>query len=217
MLFGSGSTLVLDASASLAAGSAVSATQWRQISGPVLTFTGANSALASVTPTTVENGLAVVEVQVSNAAGEIDRQQLSFQVVGDASHALVLGYRVGNQAMSVTTSPLNSSSAYVRYFPDLNVLDVYSAGGRILASLPSGTPWQTGTDMTSGVNGAVVVWIAGLGAICNADGTHIVILDYALDGTGAMTRLALDFEAPCNAPATTFGSVRFNSTIPLRQ
>lgn len=219
LLLGSGSTLALDATASSAPGGAVTATQWRQISGPALSFIGADTPRVVVTPVAAANGVAVVEVEVRNAAGEFDRQQLSFQVLADTSQSLVIGYRAGSAPTTIITSvdPGNSNS-YARYFPSVNVLDVVLGMTRLLSSLPGGMTWQTGADVNYGVGGTSgvnVVWIVS-GGQCSAPSGHLSVLDYVIDGNGTVTRLAIDFEETCTASATTFGSVRFNSSLPLR-
>lgn len=219
LLLGIGSTLALNATASSAPGGAVTATQWRQISGPTLSFTGADTPRAVVAPLAAGNGVAVVEVEVRNAAGEYDRQQLSFQVLADTSQSLVIGYRAGTAPTTVITSlDPGNSNAYARYFLSGNILDVILGTTRLLSALPGGTSWQTGTDVNYGIGGTSgvnVVWMVP-GGRCDAPSGHLSVLDYAIDGNGTLTRLAIDFEDTCPASATTFGSVRFNSSLPLR-
>lgn len=219
LLLGIASTLALNATASSAPGSAVTATQWRQISGPALSFAGADTPRAVVASVAAANGVAVVEVEVRNAAGEFDRQQLSFQVLADTSQSLVIGYRAGSAPTTIITSvdPGNSNS-YARYFLSGNVLDVVMGTTRLLSGLPGGMSWQTGTDVNYGVGGTSgvnVVWIVP-GGKCIAPSGHLSVLDYASDGNGTVTRLAIDFEETCTMSVTTFGSVRFNSSLPLR-
>ncbi len=220
LLLGSGAALVLDATASSAAGTAVAATQWRQISGPALSFSGADTPRATVTLAAAGNGEAVVEVEVSNATGEIDRQQVRFPVLGEFSQALVIAYRVGSAPMQVYTSAdPGSPETTVRYFATYNSLDVVLGWGRLLSSLPVGVAWQTGTEFIYGSpapGGANVVWLPPSGGQCSAKVGKLSVLDYAIDGAGTVTRLAIDFEETCDSTVTTFGSVRYNSALPLR-
>jgi|GEM_PF-3920273 len=184
-----------------------------------LAISGADSPLATVSALAGSgNGQAVVEVEVRNGAGDIDRAQVSFQVLSDMSQALVVAYRVGNAPLTIESSvAANGSVPYVRYIPANNVVDTL-INSRLLASLPSGQAWQTGVEFNYGngaAPGTVVVWNTP-GVVCGtAPSGHLKVLDYALDAVGIVTRLAIDFENTCESN-TTFGSIRFGSNLSLR-
>lgn len=222
-VLGGSATLALNASASMAAGGPVAATHWRQVSGPPLSLTGAETSRVVVTPAGTGNGEAVVEVEVRNTAGEIDRQQLRFTVLSDVSNALIIGYRIGDAAMTyLTSADAATGSSSVKFHSPSNSLDVMLNGVRLLAGLPSGKMWQTGTEgnYITGVAGEVsAVWIPLYRDNCSGQRSgHLSVLDLAVDNTGGVSRLAIDFEETCSSTAaTTFASVRYNSVLPLRQ
>jgi hypothetical protein len=140
-------------------------------------------------------------------------------VLGDLSQVVVIASRSGSGALSVVTSLDDpATTSYVRRLDVNNTLDVYLGTSRLLAQLP-GLTWQTGVDIDFGpgsVSGASALWISP-GGLCTPQSGHLAVLDYAEDGTGFLLRLALDFEASCGGGATTTGSIRFNSSVPLRR
>ena len=221
-LLGSGATVTLDASASTAPGSAVASAHWRQLSGPALSISGADTPRAVVTlaGNGGGNGEAVVELEVRNTAGDFDRRQLRFLVYTDLSQVLLIGQRIGSAPMTVFASSVvpGQSGPYVRYYATPNnAIDVYSGGPRLLAGLPAGTGWQAGIDLqyaTGGAGSVNILWIP-IGSFCTAATGHLAVLDYAAQSDGTVTRLAIDFEETCNAEIT-FGSIRYNSSIALR-
>lgn len=223
VLLGSSATVTLDASASTAPGSSIMSTRWRQLSGPALSISGADTARAVVTlvGSGGDNGEAVVELEVRNAAGDYDREQLRFQVYADLSQVLVIAHRAGSAALTVDARTVvpGQSGPYVRYYPaSNNTVDVYSGGPRLLAGLPAGTVWQAGVDLTyavpPGVGGANILWMP-LGSFCFGATGHLAVLDYAAQSDGNVTRFAVDFEQTCDGEST-FGSIRYNSAVALR-
>lgn len=219
LVLGPGEALPLDASASMADGSGVVVTRWRQLSGPALSFSATNGAAVTVQAAAAVNGTAVVEAEVENSAGELDRQTLSFRVLGDLSQVLVLASRPANAVLSVVTSiDEGATTSYVRRLDVNNTLDVVLGTSRLLAQLP-GLTWQTGVDIDFGpgsASGASGLWISP-GALCTPQSGQLAVLDYAEDSTGFLLRLALDFETSCSGGAITTGSIRFNSSVPLRR
>ena len=224
LLLGSGASLVLDAGASSANGQPVSATRWRQLSGPTLTLTDANAPRVMLSvPAGTGNGIAVIEVETANAAGEFDRLQVDVTVAADLTSALVVAYRTGTAPLALVSNISPGSSAYASASVSqegFNVLDVSTQGTRLLVGLTGGQAWQAGQRLaygpgtTSGVYGPV--WSGCMGNGTNS-GT-LAILDYALDQAGKLTRLAIDFDDTC-APSgvVTQGSIRYHSALPLRQ
>lgn len=223
VLLGSGASLVLDAGASSANGQPVSATRWRQLSGPALTLTDANAPRVMLTvPAGTGNGIAAIEVETVNAAGEFDRLQVDVTVAADLSSALVVAYRTGTAPLAVVSNigPGSSGYANASVQEGNNVLDMMMQGTRLLVGLAGGQAWQTGQRLaygpgtTSGVYGPV--W-SGCGSVGNNSGT-LSILDIALDQSGKLARLALDFDDTCSPSGiVTQGSIRYHSALPLRQ
>jgi hypothetical protein len=224
LLLGSGASLVLDAGASSANGQPVTATRWRQLSGPTLTLTDANAPRAMLAiPAGAGNGIAVIEVATANAAGEFDRQQVDVTVVADLSSALVVAYRTGTAPLAVVSNIAPGSSGYASASVSqegYNILDVVAGGTRLLTGLTGGQAWQTGQRLaygpgsTSGVYGPV--WL-GCGSVGNNAG-YLSILDIALDPAGKLTRLAVDVDDTCGPTGVaTQASIRYHSALPLRQ
>ncbi|WP_144006552.1 Ig-like domain-containing protein [Pelomonas sp. KK5] len=222
LLLGGSASLTLDASASSAATGSVSA-QWRQVSGPALTITGADTLKPVITAAQAANGTAVVELTVRNAIGDIDKQTLSLPVLADANgSALALSVRQDTQPASLHTNvDAGTFSSYTRYFASSNTLDAVLSTERglwrLLAQLPS---LQAGNEYAYGGaagQNATVVWIDST-ASCSAPSAqgHLRVLDIAQAADGTLTRLAIDFEQTCGSPATTYGSIRYNSSLPLR-
>ena len=65
--------------------------------------------------------------------------------------------------------------------------------------------------------GAPGLEFSGSGRGCNTISGNFQVLDIAVDGSGQLQRLAVDFEQHCEGgtPAL-FGSVRFHSSLPVR-
>lgn len=222
VLLGSGASLVLDAGASSANGQPVAATRWRQVSGPTLILTDANAPRVMLTvPAGTGNGIAVIELEAANAAGEFDRLQTSVTVAGDLSSALVVAYRNGTAPLSIVSNvvPFSGGYASLSVQQGNKVLDVMLENSRLLAALSGGATWQTGQRLaygpgsTSGVVGPV--W---LGCGSGANSGNLSVLDIALDQSGKLARLALDFDDTCSTSGVvTQGSIRYHSALPLRQ
>jgi hypothetical protein len=218
VLLGTGASLTLDASASTANGAPVASTRWVQISGPALSFSDPNAARVTLSPAGANNGTAVVELQVANAAGDIDRQQFSVTVAGDVTQAHVVAYRIGTGPMTVA-SDFDPAARRVMAFQGNTVLQISSpvSGQNFLAGLSNGQTWQSGLRLTygsgstSGVYGPV--WI-GCPSVANTG--SISILDYALDPSGNVLRLAMDLDDTCGTTVTQV-SIRYHSAVPVRQ
>lgn len=221
VLLGSAATLALDASGSSANGAAVASTRWRQLSGPPIAFSDPNAARTTISPAGAVSGIAVVELEVANAAGDVDRKLLQVTMAPDISQAFVIAYRSGNAPLAVLSNiDPASSNSYVASSQDNTVLDIMLSDGnwiRFLVGL-TGQGWRPGSftygsGSTSGVYGPALV-----GCPSNSNAGSFSILDYALDSAGNVTRLALDFDDTCgDTGVATHGSIRYHSAIPMRQ
>ena len=209
-----GASLSLDASASTVPNGTVASTTWRQLSGPTVVFSTSNSPRTQIVATGSDSGDAVIEVEVRNAAGDHDLKRLTIAVVGASSQTVVIAHRKDGQPWSLVTSTAATTS-YARYFAASNAVDVIvSPGARFLAVPPSGQTWLSGTDFVYPAGGANLSWLPPEGPCAGALG-HVSVLNFALDGSGTVLSLAIDFEEFCNG-VQTLGSVRFNSSLPLR-
>lgn len=218
LLFGPAAALRLDASASTAPGSAIVSTRWSQVSGPMLAITDADTPLATVSSLSDSgNGQAVFEVEVRNTVGDTTRARVSFPVVTDMAQTLLMVYRTGSgPKLLAITDPANGTP-YVRYSASYNTIDLI-AGPRLLASLPIGVAWAAGVEVAYGAGGTPgvnAVWMVP-GSHCTGDPSGTVrVLDYAIDASGAVRRVAIDFEETCLG-VTTAGSIRFGTSLALR-
>lgn len=221
LLLGADATLALDASGSTANGVPVASIQWRQLSGPALSFSDPNAVRVMIAPAEKANGTAVVELTVANAAGDVDRKTISVTVAADQTQSLILSYRVADKPLVIAakTDP-GFTSSYASRLPDRNSLDIMMGYRDILLSfmLASNQPrtWMTGLKLTYS-NGNVAAdtapgWVACMDT--NHTGT-VSFLDYAQGADGSLERLALDFDDTCGT-TVTLGSIRYHSAIPIR-
>jgi hypothetical protein len=222
LLLGSGTTLALDASASSANGAAVASTRWRQLSGPPLTLSDTSAPRITISSAGNANGIAVIELEAANAAGDIDRKQVSVTVAPDLSGAFVIAYRTGSAPLAVFSNIDAAASGYVANQQANTVLDVLLSDPqalRFLVGLTGGQTWQAGLNLTYGPgNTSGVIGAGWLGCGAGASTGSFSILEYALDGAGNVARLALDFDDTCGAPGVvTQGSIRYHSGVPVRR
>jgi hypothetical protein len=220
VLLGSGASLTLDASASSAIGGPPASFRWRQLSGPPLALGDSSAPRLTLAAAGNGNGIALVELEVANAVGDVDRKQLSVTVAPDISNALVVGFRSGSGSMAVVGNIDPAlDTAYAKYYPNNSALDVMvdtpqGEWKRFFVGLSGGQTWRTGVTYNY-VRGDPNVGGMGWGP-CSDNTTSFTILDFALDGTGQLARLALDFDDNCGATRTQ-GSIRYRSALPLRQ
>jgi hypothetical protein len=216
VLLGSGATLVLDATGSNANGGPASI-HWRQLSGPALSFSDANATRVTVSPAAAANGTAVVELDASNYAGDVDRRTVNITVAADLAQALVLTYRKMNEPVTVAANfDPSINASYAHALQSNTVLDVLLGSQRFLAGLPGGQTWQAGLNLPYGSNATSGVTGPGWVGCANGGNTGTFkVLDYALDASGNLDRLALDFDDSCGVTYTQ-GSIRYHSAVPVR-
>ena len=223
-IFGT-SMQALDASQSLSQGQSVSSYQWRQISGPTVVFDNDKVASPVVRAANgVVNGIAVVEVEVVNAAGEIDYDRVDLSVVAQPTTALVATYRTGGSGPFSVVSDIHltmpSASFTARYVPANNTIDVFMDGRRVIMSRDVGQPFVPGTtyNFSPGVAGTPTAGIIlfGTPATCMLETDTVVLHQFQLNGSNQLTRLALDFTRNCDGSITT-GSIRYRSNRPPLQ
>ncbi len=212
--------VTLDARTSVSATTGGTQARWRQVSGPTLSLSGADSAVVSMQTSESLNGIAVVELEARNVAGDVDRLNLQFPVLGDLSQAFAIGVTVGAGPMQVVTSIDGGvASTMPRYFASSNAVDVVrSGGGRFLSSPPSGETWRSGLVFGYGTFGAgILVWLPPGGTSCSSAsrGGLVNVLDIGFDAAGELQRLSVEFDEYCDG-LQTHGSIRFNDALPLR-
>lgn len=218
LLLGAGASLTLDASASSANGQPVNSIRWRQISGPTLTLDSTTAARITVTGPASSKGVSTIELQVSNAAGETDTQQLAIQVLTDFSQALLYTYRIGKGDLVIESDASATEFAYARYYSD-NTTEIMSSRERnFLITLPGNQTWQAGLTAsygpgnTSGVTG--YGWVGDDDCKGKSTGSFIV-REYTFDSNGQPASIAIDVDDNC-AGVTTQASIRYRSKVPVR-
>jgi hypothetical protein len=221
ILLGPTATLQLDSSASSAAGSPVSSTQWSQISGPTVNFSSTSSAITTISPASNGIGNAVIQVAVTNQSGDVAYQQVTIDVIGDTSSAIVIGYANSPGGIdAVVANYMGGGTSYATSSNAGNIIDVAinTSTARILAEVDTGNAFTSNTTLSypDGA-GSNLVWIPPNGTSCMSTATgQMTILNASYTGAGALQSLAMDFTVNCNG-AMTYGAVRFNSAIPLSQ
>ena len=216
VLLGRDASLVLDAGTSSANGAPVASMRWRQLSGPALAFSDTGAARVTVTPATATNGTAVVELQVANAAGDIDSKTIDITVAADLTQSLVIAYRPGGAPLTVATNAdPGFAGGHARLYQDTNTLDILLGTLRFMVTPRAALTWRTGVSLTYSKDGvstdAAPGWLSCFAS--NHIGT-LSIRDYALDAAGNLDRLALDFDDQCGTLVTS-GSIRYHSAIPV--
>ncbi|MBB5610183.1 MULTISPECIES: PKD domain-containing protein [unclassified Janthinobacterium] len=218
LLLGSGASLTLDANASSANGQPVSSIRWRQLSGPTLTLDSTTAPRITVTGPASSKGVSTIELQVTNAAGETDTQQLAIQVLTDFSQALLYTYRIGKGELVIESDASATEFAYARYYTD-NTTEIMSSRERnFLITLPASQTWQTGLTAsygpgnTSGVTG--YGWVGEDDCKGKSTGTFVV-REYVFDSSGSPASIAIDVDDNC-AGVTTQASIRYRSKVPVR-
>lgn len=220
LMLGAGATLTLDSGDSSANGEPASRTRWRQLSGPALAMDNPDAPRMTLSSSQPAKGVAIIELEASNAVGESDKRQISIDVLTDTSQALVFSYRFSNGEKFLDSNASTSAAPYVRYSADTNVLDIMSTKNhaRFLVSLPAGQFWQTGTTLTygpgnsDGVNGGMLDW--GSTRDCRRETGRFKVLDYAVDATGKVTRVAIDIDDDCSGERAQI-AIRYGSDLPL--
>jgi hypothetical protein len=195
--------------------------------------------VTTVTPAIPANGADVLrfELEVTNDAGETDRVSLEVQSFASAAQVAIVYYRSssgdrvgggqtvtltsGSGEVRVTRNPDNGITAgYGSYNPGPQglyvsaILDVAAPNGAQLGvgvfenarRYPMQSPVEPGLQFSVFPGGG-----------CNQVGGRFEVFEIVYDPTGAVTTLAVDFEHRCEIDGPPlFGSIRFNSTRPLR-
>lgn len=212
-----------------AAGSSAAQVRWHQISGPnVQLVPGEGMGVTVVRPAaTSQGGWAVVELEVTNAKGEVDRERTRLRVLGDPAAATQFYLRGEPGDPYVPGQVLFASSvesmAASRYYAGTGTLDVFidiDPGRilRLLAGTRTRAPLAPGR-YTLGVGGDLPISLTVGVTICSeVPQGWLELHELQADAEGTVTAMALDFELDCSPPRLPLrGSVRVNSTRPLLQ
>jgi hypothetical protein len=229
----------LDASRSAATTGAIRSYRWRQTAGTPAVIASDASAVTTVTPAIPNNGADVLrfELEVTNDAGESDRVSVDVQSFANAAQVAIVYYRSSpdDRVGGGRTALLTSASGEIRVTrnPDNGITAGYGSFnpgplGQFVSAIldiaaPDGAQLEVGVFENARRYPFQVPGEPGLqfsvfpGGGCNQVGGRFEVFEIAYDPTGAVTSLAVDFEHRCEILGPPlFGSIRFNSTRPLR-
>jgi len=225
LLYGKAASLTLDGRASRSAdGSALASAQWRQVSGPALQLTNANTLTPMVALATGTNGsgVAELELEVRNAQGEFDRDRITINVVNDAQPFQLIALQApGRQPVYRLVSGDALSTDYSRVFlldSGQQVLDIYGQTSRLLAG--QSVAWGLGqSQVVDGSHANASVTDPSLPAGCDARGATWTVSEWQaapfVQGRTDVGRLAWDMNLNCPGLGVVKVAVRVNSAKPL--
>ena len=220
-LLGHAAALALDGTGSSAPGSALAGATWRQVSGPAVVFTNANTLTptVSIAPASTASGTAEFELEVRNTAGDIDRARTSVAVINDLSDTRairVLPSDTGVAVWSLGTGVPGTvgSDGYARVFNNGAGLDVSTSDIRLLMSQSAlFAAGQSGTYAAgSGVN---VVFFARSSDCSTATNGSYGISELTYGADNVITRLTMEITVNCPGSASIRAALRVNSTAPV--
>lgn len=216
LLLGPTGTLTLSAAGSSANGSPVSSTRWRQVSGPALAMDKPNATRVTLSSASPSRGIAVVALDVTNAAGETDSQQITVDVLSDVAQAMVYSSRSGTGDFKLDSSARTVRDPITYYGNNTLQLLSPTSLNTFLIGLPGNLTWQTGLALsygagnTSGTTGRANLNCSGV------QSGSFQVLDFALDGNGKLARAAIDYDDICEGVLTQT-SIRYRSDLPVRK
>lgn len=224
LLLGNAATLALDGRASSSANGELTSVAWRQVSGPALRITGATT----LTPTLAiaagasDGGVAELELEVRNAAGELDCDRVQVTVANDGQPFRLITYQLPGAApvVRLDSGPASSSSRAAIYLVDggRQVLDVNLVFPRLLAGQPGAWAAGQATAVDGTVAIANLIDTAGLPSGCTATGSWTVaeLVTSPVSATQlSVDRLALDLSYSCGGIGPIKVSARVNSSRAL--
>lgn len=236
-----GVTMLVDAPSStqLSAADSISARpiasyRWTQVSGPPLTLGTPDAATTSASlaaPVASALDKAVIELRITDTAGEVEAGRITINLLNTHAPGKLLYFRsspgdyIGQGQIFVgsdTTGTFNVGNAYAGIVTfDYSSSSFNESWTLWLARADSG-PLSAGAyenavraafhDNQNGLD------LFGMGRGCNMVAGRFDVLEVQLDGAGKPTKLAVDFEQHCESiqAPPLFGSLRINSSIPLR-
>jgi hypothetical protein len=212
----------------------ISSYRWAQIGGTPLAFSAPQAAETTVqwgaTPPTGLEAI-TVELTITDTAGEVETSRVTLNALNPGTQGHILYFRgaagdyisggqtvlVADSTGSFSTNPMNSGYVTISYneanfaswwtlnlaTADSSPLKVGAYEGAVRAPFHGN---QNGLELT------------GSGRGCNSIVGRFDVLEVDVDMQGVITRLAVDFEQHCESAQapTLLGSLRINSTLPIR-
>jgi hypothetical protein len=204
--------------------------QWSQIAGPSAMLVGATSRDAIVTlPAAAGASLVRIQLQVTNAAGEIDLSKADITLFPAAADIDLAVLRVidGNDELVEWLFTSANGEQVIREFDSHRIFVDHNSSKRFGDDMtwnfrtPDGTPFAAGsyenitsTSMFEGV-AAMSMWGAGY---CGLQVGRFDVLEATYDPDGKLTSAAIDFEWQCEDSwfnRQLYGHVRLASDIPI--
>lgn len=234
-----GAPVELDGSPSTSTDGAIRRQRWRQIAGPAASISNPDSIRTMVTPapSSPPGDLLVFELSVENDTGETDRELIALPSISIPEQAGILYYRssAGDTLGQGSTAFLSTASGSLNAFRGFsNGITVRfqnsenSPGGSLVNwTVELAAPGNAALDVGAYENaersgfqlqGRPGLAMTGSGRVCGSVTGRFDIYEVEYDGSGEVTRLAVDFEQRCglaNEPPL-FGSIRYRSARPVR-
>ena len=229
-----GTTLQLDASGSVTSDGAIRSFSWRQLQGTPATLSGTTTARASAllngSPAAVET--LRFELTLENEFGETDRSLVDLEQVNDAASATLFHLRgtpgpqtLGNGALMLTQANGQFTLSHPLQGVRLSHADQAGSTSSFDAIAANDQPLTVGAyegavEFRSFGQIAPLLRASARNGSCGATAARFDVFEVAYGPAGDLTRLALDFEQRCRADVATsslLGSVRINSTRPIRE
>jgi hypothetical protein len=223
-----GQSISLDASASVGGATQITSYAWQQLSGPTVTLAQSGAAATFAAPAVPSGGADLTFlVTVTNAGGYTDTDSVVVHVQGADEPRFYIAfasseYDFVTQGQSGTVD--GNTGAFTTIGRTINgfgreqigfsfyglsdaYVILYSAQGQqlttgVYADLDTTAPDHAGLDFGAD------------GRACDRTIGSMTILEIARDASGNVTKLAVDFVTRCDLGSPTYGSVRYNSTIP---
>lgn len=218
-----GASLDLDASGSTAPAGTVY--RWRQVSGPTVVWADASAVHTAVSfpADSSQSGAAVVELELTAPSGQIERQQLSLQVLPSAANGGLMVMVRGNRKESFF-----DSTPVVNLYPNASATGVGSLLidfkdsqraqlARVTFSVPD-VMTQGTYDLYATAGSAsfsYLPWDTSNATSCWAQAGTVTVLEFLRHPDGSLASLALDVNLYCSPGQSETGSLRYHSTLPL--
>lgn len=220
----SGTVVNLDASTSVSTVGDITSYSWKQIGGTVVSLQNSNTAKPSFTvPAISGSGLLQFQVTVTNSAGFVKTATVKVYAYQDVSKFVLLDFKsdVGDYIGGGQSEAYLADSG-LTFSGSRNLISValpYAASRWWNLDISSPTQFKIGTYNATRYpfNGSLPgLDFSGSGRGCNTSKSTFTILDIAYDGSGSITRLAVDFTQHCEGGVPALhGRYRYHSVANL--
>ncbi len=209
--------------------------QWTQLSGPTLVLGAPNGASTSVQwadAGATGIGRAMLQLTVTDNVGRTSITPVEMQVANLESVTTSLYFQseagdfIGGGKTRVYSPQTGTfTTDTTRGYLTVAYTDVVPGVGWSLQlrapgdGVPPVGSYNNAVDMANLQTVSAEMNFGGSGSDCGLLAGNFQVLELQLDGTGVVQRLAVDFDQTCtqsNTPAPLRGSIRINSSLPIR-